>query len=353
MKFYDDIKTILSRAVWAPSGDNSQPWKFEIVPNKLKIFNIPDRDNPILNFRQSGSYIAHGALIENICIIAPSLGYETEVVLFPQTSEPDLVAEITFSPIKSTANPLIDIIQKRCSNRRAYNCAALIPREVISEIKNLGNDEAEVVISEDKKELENTAKSLSQMEQIALENKGIHQLFFGSMFWDQKTNKTGKPGLFIKTLDLPLPMQYLFRLLRYWTVTRVLNMLGFSNLARIGNSKLYSQSAAHICIVIKKDDRESFIKAGRMTQRVWLKSTERNLSVQPVTGILFLGRKFLSGDQDGFEEKHVERAIEAYKKIKNVFKLGEDKTIAMFLRVGYAFSPSARSTRMSPVFTLR
>ena len=66
----ETIKKIINYAVWAPSGDNSQPWKFSLKGNQVSIFNLPEKDNPFLNFEQKGSYIAHGSLLENMNIIA-------------------------------------------------------------------------------------------------------------------------------------------------------------------------------------------------------------------------------------------------------------------------------------------
>lgn len=65
--YTEDIKKILEAAVQAPSGDNSQPWRFEIRDRdgEIRIFNIPERDKSLYNYGQMASCVAHGALIEN------------------------------------------------------------------------------------------------------------------------------------------------------------------------------------------------------------------------------------------------------------------------------------------------
>ena len=75
MNNYDSFKKILDIAVHAPSGDNSQPWRFKFDQNSILLFNLEDRDPTLYNFRQRGSYFAHGAIIENIIIVAGTLGY--------------------------------------------------------------------------------------------------------------------------------------------------------------------------------------------------------------------------------------------------------------------------------------
>src|SRR3989344_3946164 len=94
---FPEIKEILSLAVNAPSGHNSQPWKFVVKEDSLQIFNVPDKDKTIFNWNQKGSLTAHGALIENIVILASEKGFEASVTLFPEGQESNLVAEINFS----------------------------------------------------------------------------------------------------------------------------------------------------------------------------------------------------------------------------------------------------------------
>ncbi len=91
----DIISNILSKAVYAPSGENSQPWRFEVIDNKIFLYNIPDRDNPVYNYNQRGSYFAHGALLENIDILAEDNGLKAETQLFPDQNVANLVATIT------------------------------------------------------------------------------------------------------------------------------------------------------------------------------------------------------------------------------------------------------------------
>ena len=83
---------ILEEAIYAPSGENCQPWKFAVDGSNVHIFNVPEADASLYNFEQRGSYVAHGALIENIVIVALKYGYKASVKLFPIKEEPDLVA---------------------------------------------------------------------------------------------------------------------------------------------------------------------------------------------------------------------------------------------------------------------
>ena len=48
----EDIKKILEYAIWAPSGDNSQPWRFEAENDQIRVFNVPERDTSLYNYNK-------------------------------------------------------------------------------------------------------------------------------------------------------------------------------------------------------------------------------------------------------------------------------------------------------------
>ncbi|MEK7138509.1 MAG: nitroreductase family protein [Patescibacteria group bacterium] len=348
------IKQIIDAAIWAPSGDNSQPWRFQIIGDKLQIFNIPNRDNPILNFQQSGSYIAHGALIENLDLLTKARGYDSTIILFPDKTNPDLIAEITLARNESdqASDNLEQYINKRHTNRKPYQTGPLDNIAVEALKRVMGQEYGQLVVVTEREKINQLAPLLSQVERIALENKDLHRSFFRSIFWDKVKNQRGEPGLFIKTLELPPPARLLFKLLKFWSATCFANFFGFSRLASKGNAKLYAQSGAYIAIIPKQDDPVGFVNAGRLMQRTWLTATSLGLSVQPVTGILFMARRFLSGDTGNFTQKHIDLALSAYRKITLTIDVSNKNPIAMLLRVGYGKVATARSARMGPTVQL-
>ncbi|MEK7650491.1 MAG: nitroreductase family protein [Patescibacteria group bacterium] len=348
----DDIQEIIDLAIWAPSGDNSQPWRFQIIENKLRIFNIPNRDNPILNFQQSGSYLAHGALIENLNLLAKVRGYDSTIILFPDKTNSDFVAEITLvrNALGQVSDNLEQYVSKRHTNRKPYQTEPLDEPTAEALKGAVSQEYGQVVLVTDRKKIDQVAPLLSNMERIALENKDLHHSFFRSIFWNKVRNQKGKPGLFIETLELPPPARPLFKLLKFWPVTCFANFFGFSRLASKGNAKLYAQSGAYIAIMSKQDDPVGFVNAGRLMQRAWLTATSLSLSVQPVTGVLFMGRRFLSGDTGDFTQEHVDLAVSSYQKLRSIVGLSDQDTIAILLRVGYGKTATARSGRMDPVY---
>jgi hypothetical protein len=132
------IQRIIEIAVKAPSGHNYQPWNFRLDGNSVKIFNLPKRDMTIFNFKQRGSYIAHGAVIENIEIAAKAMGYAVDLTLFPDNDNSEFIASISFEETDPSAEPLYPSIFNRSTNRKPYKKISLNPehRDKILDIKS-------------------------------------------------------------------------------------------------------------------------------------------------------------------------------------------------------------------------
>ena len=98
------VRQILAMGVQAPSGGNSQPWRFELAGNTVDVYMMPERDHEILNFKNRGTLLAHGMLIETIAIAARYFGFEPCIELLPDPKRPYLTATIHFEYVGSTSD---------------------------------------------------------------------------------------------------------------------------------------------------------------------------------------------------------------------------------------------------------
>src|SRR5882672_7454414 len=117
----DLIDKILEAAIRAPSGENSQPWRFKVEGDRVWLLNYPDADRSLYNFHQNGSLVSHGTVIANMRIAAQHLGLEATVKLFPDDTKENLVATIDFKEVGPEVALLYDVIGKRVTNRKHYD----------------------------------------------------------------------------------------------------------------------------------------------------------------------------------------------------------------------------------------
>src|SRR5688572_2347769 len=66
-------------AVLAPSGHNSQPWKFLVAPGKVSVAPDMDRALPESDRDHRQLYLSVGCALENLCAAAEWYGYRITV----------------------------------------------------------------------------------------------------------------------------------------------------------------------------------------------------------------------------------------------------------------------------------
>lgn len=349
----NDLKEIIRDGTLAPSGENCQPWKFSVKLTAdgavISIFNVPEADQSLYNAEQKGSYVAHGALVENMCISAREHGYESTVEIFPKSAEQNLVSVITLRRGQSRAEPLYQAIAERCTNRKAYTGQKLSAEQkaaLIDAARSTGF--AELKIVDDAERLRTLGHALAINEKVIFENKKVHDFFYDHVLW--KTEDQSKAGgFFIDTLEF-LPHQLKgVKLFKNWFILRLLNKLaGVSKMIVKENAEKYAASGTLAVVAVNGKTSKDFVNAGRAMERVWLTATKLGLAVHPNTGILYFTEQITSGNAGAFSTGHIAQIKEAYQTIAKNFGV-EGKTLPMLFRIGFADAPTARALRLEPV----
>lgn len=340
----DDLKKIIMLGSLAPSGENAQPWQFKIIDNKIYQYLVPERDQSAYNFNQYASYVANGAALENIEIAARALGYSVTIETLPNATDHNLIAIITLEKSQPQNEPLYEFIEKRITNRKPYKKEPLTSeqKKVLSSQK-VG--EAEFSLNDNPINIQTLAEVGATNEYIMLNNQAIHNFFFSHVNWTEAEENEKRYGFYIKTLELPPPAQFMFKVFSSWSRMRIFKALGFPKLVLKQNAQVYASSGAIAAITIKNTNPQSFIDAGRLTQRVWLTATKLRLSMQPMTGILFFMLRLQGSDTTTFSIAQQELIKTQYKKVETIFQVGDNRTITMMFRIGSGEAPSAQSMR--------
>ncbi|ABB32274.1 nitroreductase [Geobacter metallireducens RCH3] len=338
-------REILEAAVRAPSGENCQPWRFVMEGDVIRIFNIPDQDTSLFNLHQRASYVAHGALLENLSIAAPAFGYAPDISLFPDSHVPNLVAAVRMTEGPSFDDSLYPYIPKRCTNRKRYNGGALSAAEsqtLLSVAERVPGGKVALTGSvQDKAEV---AEVNALNDRLVFENEHLHAFLFEHVRWSDAEARERGDGLDIKTLELAPPDSLAFPLLKSWPLVDFLKNFGVPRIIA-GSARKLALSAAAIGVVSVpgKGDKDC-IAAGRLIERVWLEATKLGLSFQLMTGITLLMRRVLDGETENISSQHGELIKKAYGTLANRFGV-EDGSLFIMFRVGRCGPPSVYSMR--------
>src|SRR5687768_10187586 len=123
----DPIRNILELARWAPSGDNTQPWRFEIVDERhLVVHAFDTRDHCVYDLDGHPSQIALGALLETLSIAASTHGMEAEFRRRPESSDlnPEYMVELVPNS-QLPPHPLLSAVKCRSVQRRPMRTQSL------------------------------------------------------------------------------------------------------------------------------------------------------------------------------------------------------------------------------------
>jgi nitroreductase len=346
-----DIQTIIKDSVCAPSGENCQPWKFIVEGDKVLLWNIPEADQSLYNSQQKGSYIAHGALLENMNISAAHHGYTLKINLFPEVSTPDLVASIIYTQGVATPQPLYGAITTRATNRKDYSGKRLSKEEKEALISASGEITGGVLMLIDNDDdCTKLGRALAVNEKVLFENRLLHDFFYDHIIWDKKDeDKAG--GFYIETLEF-LPKQLKgVKLFKNWGILSLLNrVLGIATMISKENGEKYAQSGTFGMVTVNGNTPTDFINVGRSMQRVWLTGESLGIAMHPCNGIVYFVEQINDGGGAYFSKKHTGMIIRAYTEIKEVFCLNQP-VASMTFRIGFAEKPTAVAKRLPPMIT--
>jgi hypothetical protein len=339
------IEKITQAGALAPSGDNLQPWTFINDDESLLIFHDPNQDRSLFNVHHLASYIALGAVLENVLIAATKYNYRANICYFPEPPKQDLIARVTFASGAET-DPLVDSIEKRCTNRRPYETRAL-DGSIIQRLNLERNRFPHIglVWLSDQSSLKKIGAIVSRADRLLFENPLVHGHFFSTLRWNQAEIEQTRDGLPIASLELGRVGSLAFRILKNWTIVKCLNRFGLSKAVANHSTVLMKRCSAAGLITAPDISPFSFLEVGHSFQRVWLNATKENLAFQPMTALIFLQLRSRLEDYNGMttEQRIVIDGLR--RDLDEFLGISKGRVPAMLFRLGYGAPPSGKTLR--------
>ncbi|RIW12048.1 Rv1355c family protein [Algoriphagus lacus] len=354
----EELKKILSLANMAPSGGNIQPWIW-IFDRKgiLHLFHDKERSHSMLDFKGTGSLIAFGAALENLRLAAAKEGIEIEMINQIQEFEDDLICSIRFiakfkSSIPVPHHELVDGVALRCTNRK-NNGRQLLQKSQLDELAGFAAQEGlSIKIAEEKKDLESLAEIVGGMDRMRFFHEEGLMDFIKEVRWSEKDAIETKDGIDIATLEMSGTEKAAMGLLKDPRTVKFFRkfLMGYG-LTKISKDTLCTSSAI-LLLQGSEFSPKSYLEAGKVLQRIWIKANLMGISFQPVTAMLFIFQKVLREENHGFTQEE-EKEI---KKLKNKFDVifNNDNGIQdlFMFRLNKAGEPSVRAYRRDVEDTL-
>ena len=348
------IEHVLDLARWAPSGDNTQPWRFEILsPSAAVIHAFDTRRHCVYDLTGGPSQIAVGAMLETARLAASSIGMRAGVKNLPTDSDERLQFRLDLFPDAAVAcSELVQYIQTRCTNRRPYSSRPLGQRERDAIEGSVGADLHVRWLEGPQRRA--AARLLFESAKIRLTIPEAYTVHRDVIEWNAQFSESRIPDQAVG-LD-PVGMALMRWAMKSWERTSLLsNYLGGTLLPRIQLELLPALGcAAHLVLVGRAPlaSIEDNLLVGAAVQRLWLTATQHDLQMQPeLTPLIFAGysRHKLEFSADRRASARAARLSALLDAL-----LGKDiaERAVWLCRVGFANSPQSRSTRL-PLERLR
>jgi sulfur-carrier protein adenylyltransferase/sulfurtransferase len=351
---WPELKRILDLARWAPSGDNVQPWRFEIQgDDRIIVHGWDQADTDVYDYDGQPSLLSMGFLLETLRIAASGFGrgmtwaYEADA---PRRHRliVDLPVEAGTEP-----DPLLPFVRIRSVERRRYRTSPLSDEEKRDLEAALG-PACRIRWYETSAERWRVARLNAGATRIRMSIPEAHEVHRHILDWDSAFSTTGVPASAVGVDGLTQRLMHW--VMQDWRRMNFMNRFLGGTLPPRLQLDLWPGllSGAHFAVTAEKPlpqgegRAEALLRAGQSLQRFWLTATRLGLVMQPALAALcfsYYARHEVEFTQSRRMQAHAARLAERLDDL-----LGADAGNALMLgRIGRPLSQAtgSRSLRRS------
>lgn len=346
----DRVLRILERARWAPSGDNTQPWRFEISGiDQVIVYGHDTRDQILYDFDGHASHIAHGALLETMKIAASAEGMAMSWLAGSDPEWRKIEYKVKFSDAPGLGtDPLAPFIESRSVQRRPMSMKPL-SKEQRQAIMVAAGEHFEVQLFERFSERKRIAGLLWDNAHIRLTCPEAFPVHQSIIEWGAQFSKDRIPEQAVG-VD-PVTAKLMRWVMHSWQRVDFFNRYLMGTIGpRIQLDYVPAlMCAAHVLLKPRAAPSrlEDWVALGAAMQRVWLTVSSLGLHLQPeMTPVIFrwysqANRQFSSNSVFKEKSSSLARQFEA------IAGTIPDQHFGFFCRVGLSEAPKSRSLRLA------
>lgn len=339
----EHVRALVAWGVTAPSGGNCQPWRFVSSGQRLRCIHDIDRSRSFLDYRNTGSYLAFGAFVENVALAARVMGLAAEVQIFPEPEQPKIVCDIHFRSAATDIDPLVWHVAARCTNRRLGKRERLTRGELrqLTDIASAAG--ARLQWLEDERDLTAMGDVLGEGDRQRFLSELQHREMMAEVRWSREEVERTRDGLDVATLELSSADLAAMRLISKGAIMKLVGALHVGSGLRRPTQKAIAAASAVGLLSRRGASAQAFFEGGRALQRVWLAATGLELSLQPMTALSYIFQRL--DEADGLTSAEQRDYGELRAAFRRLFEVPAATAELMVFRVAKAGPPSARALR--------
>ena len=335
-------------ATLAPSPDNNQPWRFRFEGHKLIVAHDAERALPS-DVDRLFDLQSLGAAVENACIAARQFGFEGKFrCLTNQTGSEVGCLELIPG---GKPDPLFPFLEQRQTNRRLFSRRPVAQEAIERLTREARAAAAEIQVDwiSERAKIRRMAVLVAAGDRTRFERREFHAELYRQLRFTRDEVEETRDGLDVRLLALPPGGALSLRMLRAWSVMRVLNGCGLNRLLTLPSAAAVWGSGDIAVLSTAADGPANFLPAGRALERLWLAACAERLSVHPLGSLPILLRRLQSREPGAScaaaQDPRSERISRALREMLPALEL---RTVTMVLRVGYGPRETGKSLRRAP-----
>ncbi|HVS32310.1 MAG TPA: nitroreductase [Thermoanaerobaculia bacterium] len=263
----DEMEFLLRYAVLAPSGHNTQPWTFAIVPEGIEVFADYTRRLPHVDPGNRELMMSVGAAIMNLRVAAAHFGFESTVLYQRNARETAAVALVA---LRETCDPdaslrrLFPAIVRRRTNRQPFD-GEPIDMDSLSSLCDIADEHPEFMHFLLPHHKARISELVEEADRLQMENRAVRDELAD---WVRPARTTAMDGISAEAFGIPA----IFSSIAGDVIRRVDlgGMQARRDAALVGTTPL-------LILITAEDDPISLLQAGQVLERLLLTVTLEHL----------------------------------------------------------------------------
>ena len=266
-----NLKELIHYANLAPSGHNTQPWKFSVNDNVIRIYPDFSRRLPVVDPDDHALYISLGCALENLTIAANAKGLDAAVCYFPQDEESECIRVSLSASGDRRCEDLFIAIPNRQSSRRQYDQKAVPETHIQTLIA--ANPRESVKLSTftmADQELETIIDLVKEATRIQFRDREFVAELLSWIRFTRKELNDSQDGLTAEVMGFPFVPR--------WLGSFILKTFAKPESEASKTEKLLRSSSLLMIFISKGNERRHWVDLGRTFQTVALTATSLGLA---------------------------------------------------------------------------
>jgi hypothetical protein len=259
-------RSLIPYAVMAPSGHNTQPWRFLVSPQRIDILPDYGRRLPVVDADDHALFISLGCALENLLIAAAQSSMAIRVEYFPAGEQCLRVHfEGPGDNADATNRMLFDAMPRRQSNRGRYEARALPEQHLTALALAARQPDVRVKLISNNEQRQQIAEHAARACEQQFSDPAFVRELQQWIRFSQRERNLQRDGLAADTMGMPFVPRWFGRLI-----------MALTSKPQQEARKVRRQAECAPLLAlfsVRRNDASSWVNAGRSYQRLALTAT--------------------------------------------------------------------------------